>query len=139
MTHRLMFILNAIALAAFGVAFLAAPETLLNFFDTETYAATVFVARFLGAGLALAGIFIWFAKDMIEPRTERIITIALLTSSAIGFILTLYGMVFENVIRANGWILLVIHILFVLGYIVLLFGITVSSNKGQQQYKQTYQ
>jgi hypothetical protein len=139
MTYRLMFILNAIALAAFGIAFLAVPQTVLEFFDTETYAATVFVARFMGAGLALAGIFIWFAKDMIEPQTERTMTIALLTSSAIGFILTLYGMVFENVIRANGWILLVIHIIFVVGYVVLLFGITVSSNKGQQPYKQTYQ
>ncbi|MBC7878968.1 MAG: hypothetical protein H7Y59_17490 [Anaerolineales bacterium] len=139
MSHRLMFIFNAIAVAAFGVVFLAMPETLLNFFDTETYAATVFVARFMGAGLALAGVFIWFAKDMIEPQTERTMTIALLTSSAIGFVLTLYGMVFANVIRANGWILLVIHILFILGYVVLLFGITVTSNKNQpQQYKQTF-
>jgi hypothetical protein len=134
-----MFILNAIVVAAAGVLFLAVPETALTLFDTETYAATVFVARFMGAGLALAGVLIWFAKDVAEPRTERTLTIALLAGSVVGFILTLYGMVFENVIRANGWILLVIHILFVLGYVVLLFGITVSSNRDQpQQYKQTF-
>ena len=132
-----MFILNAISVAAFGVVFLAMPEFALTLFDTETYAATLFVARFMGAGLLLAGAFIWLAKDLTNPGSERTLTIALLASSAIGFVLTLYGMVFANVIRANGWVLLVIHILFVLGYTVLLMGVSIVSNKNQQQYRQS--
>ena len=137
MSYRLMFILNAIAVAAFGAAFLAMPNFALTLFDTETYAATLLVARFMGAGLLLAGVFIWLAKDLTDPRTERTMTIALLTSSVVGFVLTLYGIVWANVIRANGWVLLVIHILFVLGYTVLLLGVSIVSNKSQQQYSQS--
>ncbi len=136
MTYRLMFILNAIVVAAFGVLFLAVPESALTLFDTETYAATVFVARFMGAGLLLAGMFIWLAKDLIEPRTERTMVIALLTSSVVGFVLTLFGIVGVHVIRANGWVLLVIHIIFVLGYGYLLSGVAIVP-KSQQQYRQS--
>ena len=137
MSYRVMFILNAIAVAAFGVVFLAMPELALTLFDTETYAATLFVARFMGAGLLLAGVFIWLARELTDPRTERTMTIALLTSSVVGFVLTLYGIVWANVIRANGWVLLVLHILFVLGYAFLLSGVSIVSNKNQQQYRQT--
>jgi len=136
MTYRLMFIVNAIAAAAFGALFLAVPEYVLTLFDTETYAATVFVVRFMGAGLLLAGMFIWLAKDLIEPRTERTMVIALLTSSVVGFVLTLFGIVGVNVIRANGWVLLVIHIIFVLGYGYLLSGVAIVP-KSQQQYRQS--
>ena len=127
----------AIAVAAFGLVFLAMPEFALTLFDTETYAATLFVARFMGAGLLLAGVFIWLAKDLTNPGSERTLTIALLASSAIGFVLTLYGIVWANVIRANGWVLLVIYILFVLGYTVQLLGVSIVTNKNQQQYRQS--
>jgi hypothetical protein len=137
MSYRIMFILNAIVVAVFGVVFLAMPEFALTLFDTETYAATLFVARFMGAGLLLAGVFIWLAKDLTDQRAERTMTIALLTSSVVGFTLTLYGVVWANVIRANGWVLLVIHILFVLGYIVLLAGVSIVTNRDQQQYRQS--
>jgi len=135
MTYRLMFIINAIAVAVFGVLFLVMPEFSLKLFHTETYAATVFVARFLGGALVMAGVFIWLAKELTNPGTERTMVIVLLTSSVVGFVMTLIGVVSSNVIRANGWVLLVIHILFVLGYGYLLSGVAIVP-KSQQQYKQ---
>jgi hypothetical protein len=127
-----MSTLNAIILAAFGVMFLAMPEFSLELFGVETYTATIFVARFFGGALALAGMVIWMAKDLGDARAERTLTIMLLAGSIVGFILTLVGMFGVDVIRMNGWILLVIHILFVLGYGYLVSGVTIVK-KGQQQ------
>lgn len=132
MNYRLMFIINSIALAAVGVLFLGFPDFALSFFSTETYASTLFVTRFLGSALLLAGVFVWLAKEITDPRVERTMVIVLLTSSVVGFVLSLIGMVMSNVIRENGWILLVIHILFTLGYGFLLSGVAIVP-KGQQQ------
>jgi cytochrome bd-type quinol oxidase subunit 2 len=136
MNYRLMFIINAIGLALFGALFLVMPEFTLKLFDTETYAATLFVARFLGGVMIMAGVFIWLAKELNDARTEKTMVIMLLTSSVVGFVLTLVGIVSANVIRANGWVLLVVHILFVLGYGYLLSGVAIVP-KSQQQYRQS--
>ncbi len=131
MNYRLLSILNAIVLAAFGAMFLVVPGLGLDVFGTETYTATLFVARFMGAALILAGMFIWMAKDLSGTGAERTMVIMLLVGSITGFILTLIGMVGSDVIRANGWILLVIHILFALGYGYLVSGVTITASKKQ--------
>ena len=136
MNYRLMFIINAIGLALFGALFLVMPEFTLKLFDTETYAATLFVARFLGGVMIMAGVFIWLAKELNDARMEKTMVIMLLTSSVVGFVLTLVGIVAFNVIRANGWVLLVVHALFVLGYGYLLSGVAIVP-KNQQQYRQS--
>ena len=136
MTGRLMFISNAIALAVFGAVFLVMPQFALDLFDVETYTATVFVARFLGGALLMAGVFVWLAKELANQGMERTLIIALLISSVVGFVLTLLGIVLAHVIRANGWVLLVIHILFVLAYGFLLSGVSVVA-KNQEQYRQS--
>jgi len=131
MNYRLLSTINAILLAVFGIMFLVAPGFALGFFKTETYTATSFLARFFGAVMMLAGAFIWMAKDLTDARAEKTMTIMLLVSSIFGFILTLVGMIGVNVIRANGWILLVIHILFALAYGYLVSGITITASKRQ--------
>lgn len=131
MNYRFISLINAVVLAVFGAAFLLVPQIALDLFGTETYSATLFVARFFGGMMILAGMFIWMAKDLTEAGAERTMTIMLLVSSVVGFILTLVGMVGVNVIRANGWIVLVIHILFALAYGYLVSGITISASKRQ--------
>jgi len=42
------------------------------------------------------------------------------------------GIAASNIIRANGWVLLVLHLLFVLGYGFLLSGVSIVP-KSQQQ------
>ncbi len=133
MSYRFLSVLNAVVLAVFGAAFLAVPETVLKFFDTETYTATLFVARFLGAVLILAAMFIWMSKDLVTLGAERTMTIMLLVSSIAGFVLTLVGMVGSDVIRVNGWIPLVAHILFALGYGYLVSGISIVTKNQKQK------
>lgn len=127
MSYRLLATINAILLAVLGVIFLVVPVLALGFFNTETYTATSFIARFLGAVMVLAGMFIWITKDLTDASVVRTMTIMLLVSSIVGFVLTLVGMVGVDVLRANGWIPLVLHILFVLGYGYLVSGVTITA------------
>ncbi|HNM35759.1 MAG: hypothetical protein U0V18_03685 [Anaerolineales bacterium] len=127
MNYRLLATINAVLLAVVGLIFLIVPVLVLNFFNTETYTATSLVARFLGSAMLLAGMFIWVAKDLTDVGTVRTMTIMLLVSSLVSFILTLVGMVGVDVIRANGWIPLVVQILFVFGYGYLVSGVTITA------------
>ena len=122
MNYHLMFILNAIVLAMFGALFLILPELALTQFGTETYVSTLFIARFFGGAMLMAGVLLWLAKDIQDVGTQKSMAITFLAASVVGFILSLIGVASATaVIRANGWVLLVIHVLFGLSYAYLLF------------------
>jgi hypothetical protein len=58
--------------------------------------------------------------------------IALLIGSLVGFVLSVIGVIPTlGVIRQYGWVLLVIYLLFILGYGYLLSGISIVA-KGKQ-------
>ncbi len=120
MNYRLMFIINSVVLAIFGVLFMVMPEFVLTQFKSEVYVATLYVARFMGGAFLMGGLLLWFLLDM-PAKKQRIITILLLAYSVAGFVMTVLGMTTVGVLRANGWALLVIFGLFVLIYAYMLF------------------
>ncbi len=119
MNFRFLFVLNAILAAAAGVFFMVLPETVLTLFGTEVYVSTLFVARFLGGALLMSGILLWLLKEF--GGIQRTLGMTLLGGSVVGFALALIGMTSSGVIRANGWVLLVIYGVFALAYAFLLF------------------
>ena len=133
MSYRIMLILNAIVVALFGVFFLILPQTALALFGTEVYVSTLLVARFFGGAMLMSGIFIWFLKDVFDLKTQKSLETTMLAGSVGGFILSLIGMTSNGVIRTNGWILLVITVVFSLGYAFLLFLQPQMSNTGGYQ------
>ncbi len=120
MSYRSMFTVNAVILAIFGVVFMIMPEFVLAQFKSEVYVATLFVARFMGGALLLGGLLLWFLLD-IPAKKQKIVAFLLLAYSAGGFVMSLLGMTSIGVLRANGWVLLVIFGLFSLVYAYLLF------------------
>lgn len=120
MSYQMMFIVNAVVLALFGGAFMIMPEFVLAQFKSETYIATMYLARFMGGTLVLGGLLLWFLQDIVAKK-QKIIAFLLLASSIGGFVLTLFGMTSIGVLRANGWVLLVIFGLFSLIYAYMLF------------------
>jgi hypothetical protein len=120
MSYRLMFIINAVVLALFGVAFMLMPQSILAQFKSEIYVATLYVARFLGGALFLGGLLLWFLKD-IPAKAQKNAAFVLFAYSIGGFALSLYGMTSVGVLRENGWVLLVIFGLFALVYGYILF------------------
>ena len=120
MNYRLMFVINAVALAIFGVLFMVMPEFVLTQFKSEVYVATLYVARFMGGAFLLGGLLLWFLLD-VPAKKQKLMATLLLACSIGGFVLSLFGMTSIGVLRANGWVLLVIFGLFALIYGYMLF------------------
>ena len=121
MSYRLMFTINVVILAIFGVLFIFMPEFVLTQFKSEIYIQTLFMARFFGSALLLGGLFLWVLKDIANVKMQKNIAYLLLAYSIGGFAMILYGMASIHVLRANGWVLLVIFGLFALVYGYILF------------------
>lgn len=120
MSYRLMFIVNALVLAIFGVLFMVMPEFVLTQFKSEVYIATLYVARFMGAALLMGGLLLWFLLDT-PAKKQKVVAFLMLAYSIGGFVMSLLGMTSIGVLRENGWILLVIFGLFALIYAYMLF------------------
>src|SRR5690348_3666670 len=108
--YRILFILNAIVVALIGGLFLILPQVGLDLFETETYVPMLLLARFFGGAMLMSGVFIWFLKDLIDEATQKNVAIALLAGSVGAFVLVLIGM--SSILRTNGWIPLVLSVLF---------------------------
>jgi len=122
MNYRIMFVLNALVALVFGVGFLIVPKLALTQFGVETRVPELLVARFFGSAMLTIGLLLWFAKDVTEEGSQRGMGIALLVGSVAGLIVTIMGMFASNaVIRANGWLAIVLYVLFGLGYAYLVF------------------
>ncbi len=133
MSYRILFILNAIVVMLAGALFLIMPQTALSQFGVEVYVSTVLVARFFGGAMLMSGIFIWFLKDVFDQKTQKNLGMAMFAGSVGGFILSLIGTTYSSVIRTNGWILLVITVVFSMCYAFLLFLMPQTSNTGGYQ------
>lgn len=120
MSYRLMFIINAVVLAIFGVLFMVMPEFVLTQFKSEVYVATLYASRFMGGAFLLGGLLLWFLLD-ISAKKQKVIATLLLAYSIGGFVMALLGMTSIGVLRANGWVLLVIFGAFALIYAYMLF------------------
>jgi len=120
MSYRLMFIINAVALALVGVLFMVMPDFALNQFKSEIYVATLYAARFMGGAFLLVGLLLWFLLD-IPVKKQKNVAFLLLASSIGGFVMSVLGMTAIGVLRANGWLLLVIFGVFSLIYAYILF------------------
>jgi hypothetical protein len=132
MNYKTLFVVNAIVVAVFGALFLIAPDLTLTQFGVEKYVPMLYVARVLGSALLMVAIMIWFAKEITEPQVQKNMAIALLIGSLVGFVLSVIGVIPTlGVIRQYGWVLLVIYLLFILGYGYLLSGISIVA-KGKQ-------
>jgi hypothetical protein len=117
-----MFALNSIVAFLFGLGFLFFPARALGLLGTETFVSTVLVARLFGAAMLGLGLVLWFAKEVKEVSVQKGLGIALLVSAATGLIVTLLGTFAANaVIRTNGWAVMLVYLLFGLGYGYLLF------------------
>ena len=126
MKLRYLFILNAVVLFILAAGFLLAPRTVLGLFGlsvgtTVNFNATLsFVAQLMGAALIVPGLIGWFAGSMTEAGARRSVAISLFIFAAIGFVLSLLGML-SKVMSVAGWGIVGLFLIFALGYAYFLF------------------
>jgi len=118
MSYKIVFFLSAIVVAAFGLALLIVPTTILDQFRMDKVATVVYMARVLGAALASLGFVLWFAKDAVGA--EKNLGMAALAGCVLGIIVTIMGLA-SGVIRTNGWIPLVVEVVLGLGFAFMIF------------------
>jgi hypothetical protein len=121
MSYRILFVLNALFAALFGLALVFAPAMVLGQFGAEGRVPELLLARFFGTALVTVGLVLWFSKDASDEAVQKNMGMGLLISAVLGLIVTIMGVVGSGVIRSNGWIAILVPILFALGYGFLLF------------------
>ena len=119
MSYKLVFFLNAIVVLALGLVLLFAPTMVLGQFRMSARVPEVFLAQVVGAALASLGLLLWFSKDA-DVAAQKNLSMAALAGSVLGLIVTVIG-VAKGTIVANGWIVIVVEVLFAMGYAFMLF------------------
>jgi uncharacterized membrane protein len=120
MNYRLMFLINALIAVLLGLGFLAVPTRVLGQFGVDEYAATKLASQFIGTAILALGLLLWFAKDVTEENLQKGMAIALMVGAAAGLVITLVGTT-SGILRSNGWIAMVVYLLFGLAYAYLVF------------------
>jgi hypothetical protein len=121
MGAKLLFIVNAIVVLVLGAGLLFVPEATLTQFGTETRIPELHMARFLGAALITLGLVLWFAKDASEEGVQRMLSFAMLGGTALALFVTILGVALNGIIRNFGWLVIVVEVVFGLGYVFVLF------------------
>lgn len=120
MGYKILFLLNALVVFAFGATLLFVPEMVLGQFQTQMRVTEVVQARYLGAALFTLGLLLWFVKDGSDERLQRNFSAVGLIGSILAVIVTILGIT-KGVLRINSWIPIVVEVIFALGYAFMLF------------------
>ncbi len=110
-----LFTFNAIIAAIFGISFVVIPSTMLSIYGVTLSPAGVILARLLGAEFLSYSALTWFARNLKETETQRIIILGCLIGFGIGFIVALMGQL-TGVFNLIGWSNVIVYLLFTLGY-----------------------
>ncbi len=122
MSYRILFVINALLAALFGLALVFVPTMVLDQFGAETRVPELLLARFFGAAMVTVGLVLWFAKDTTDEGVQKNIGLGALIGAVLGLIVTVIGISpASGVIRSNGWIAILVQVVFALGYGFLLF------------------
>jgi hypothetical protein len=120
MNYRIMFLINTLIAILLGLGFLAVPGRILDQLGVDEYAATKLISQFFGTAMLGLGLLLWFAKDVTEANLQRGMGIALLVGAAAGLVITVLGTT-SGILRANGWIAMVVYAILGLAYAYLVF------------------
>lgn len=131
MSYRTIFIINAVIAAAAGLALLAMPQTLFNFFNIRELAgghataSHLLLARFYGGTLAVIAVVLWFLQDSKKDtmKTEAFAMMVLSLAGAAMMVMDLTGK--TKMFQYYGWIILLVYLALAAGYAYLVFGVTV--------------
>ncbi len=124
---RSLFLVHAIVMLVLAAGLLLAPRTIVGLFGLSVGTTVKFnagmnlVAQLLGAALIVPGLLSWFAGAMEADGARRSVALSLLIFNAVSFGVSFFVGMLPKVMSAAGWILVVLFLLFAVGFAYFLF------------------
>jgi len=118
MSYKILFVINAIVVAAFGLLLFIVPKTGLVQFGMTFRDQEIFMARVIGGALVSLGILLWFAKD-VEGEAQKGFGMGALAGTVLALIVTIIGV--ATMVKGLGWVAIVVEAVFGLGYAFIIF------------------
>jgi len=66
-------------------------------------------------------LLLWFAKDASDETVQRNMGYAMLAGTVLALFVTILGVAMDGIIRNFGWLVIVVEVVFGLGYVFVLF------------------
>lgn len=116
-----LFLAIAAAVAIiYGVAFIAAPDSVLTAYGMRADAASNLMARYFGLTLLGLGFVAWLVRETTDARALRGLLWGLAIQGAIGLLVSIWGTV-NGSMNGIGWSAVLIYAIFLVGYLYYLF------------------
>ena len=116
MKLRNLFLTDTIVSFLFAIALLLGPAYILKFLGLSSEGKTdQLLAQLVGAAMVGFGLLAWFAKDF-DAQSSRGAVIPLLTFNAIGFVVSLLGILSRATTQGSAWIVVIVFLAFAAGY-----------------------
>ncbi|SRR5581483_1756184 len=115
MKLRNLFVTDTVVSFLFAIGLLLKPDYLLKFFGLTQGKTELLLGQIIGAALIGFGLLAWFAKDF-EPQAGKGAVISLLIFSAIGFVVSLLGILSQVTRAGSAWLIVIVFLLFTAGY-----------------------
>jgi len=116
MKLRTLFALDAAVSMLLALGFLLRPEISLKFFGLSSGKTEVLLAQLLGAALVGFAALAWFGRDAADMQGLQGTMAALLSFSAIGFVVMLLGIMAQVTRAGSIWLLAALFLLSAAGY-----------------------
>ncbi len=114
MKLRTFFMIVSIVGLIFSLGLLLAPQFMNTTYSGATSASEELTNRLLGAALLGLSVIVWMSKDLTGASVRPIITGSLI-AEVVGLVVALIGTL-GGVMGSAGWSLVVIYLLFGLGF-----------------------
>lgn len=116
MKLRTMFGLTAAVFVLLALGFLLDPPTLLKFFGFTTGNSEALLGQVLGAGFMAFGILAWLGRNVADFTAIQGSLWSLIAFSAIGFVVTLLGVMAKATRGGGAWVLVAMFFLAAAGF-----------------------
>ncbi len=115
MRFQTMMVIKAAVALVFGVPILLVPTIMYPLFGVSLAPGGAFPARQYGAAMVGIAMICWFGRYVPERPMRWAIALGLCVYDAIGFIISLVG-VMTGEMNSLGWAVVVLYLLLALGF-----------------------
>jgi hypothetical protein len=117
----LLFTVDAVIAAAFGIGFVLVPAELLQQYGVAVNPGTALLGRLFGGTLLGLAVLCWQVRAEGPSDALRAIVLSLFILDLLGFVISLQG-VLSGAVNALGWLTVVIYGVFAAGFGYFAFG-----------------